>query len=222
MNGQNLAFITDPAWYIGQRAINSLAWFHFSNIREQQNNQLYMELIARKQGAFDLQEMKRSKQDGLSSRQVILAPVRQGDIRDPVINAYWCPFIQGMVLPGYVDVPRRNPAHRFIFTAAMNGCALVVTESPLGAHMMRVYHHQHPGSQPVNDLIKAQGQEVISYIAFDDYGRDNGSLPAPNGFNFLYYRKGGWRFALQPQLFNMVTQEVWLNPGIQTSLLDAY
>jgi hypothetical protein len=177
------------------------------------NQQRNIMLNALKQGNFDLQG------DGLA-QQVVLTPVGNVLQGEQPIAAYWCPFVQGNGLPGFVDIPRFNPQYRFVFTAAMNGCALMVTTSPLGPNMIRVYHHQHPGNAGINQLIQAQGQEVISFVSFDDYGNANQQVPAPNAFNFLYYRNGGWRFVLQPQTFNMVNHDVALNPAIQPQVLD--
>ncbi|WP_137936489.1 hypothetical protein [Chitinivorax sp. B] len=213
MNGHNALFMADPLWYIKQRAINGVAWF----MRGQANRANQMQntmLNTLKEGVFDLQG------EG-QAHQVTLTPVGQVLHGDQPIQAYWCPFVQGMVLPGFVDVPKVNPRCKFVFTAAMNGCALVVTESPLGANMIRVYHNQHPGNQQINQLIRNQGREVISFISFDDYGDANQQMPAPNAFNFLYYRNGGWRFVIQPQLFNMATHVVTLNPNIPTQISDA-
>ena len=213
MNGHNTLFRADPVWYIRQRAINGVAWF----MRDQANQAHQMQALMlnnAKQGAFDLQG------DG-QTPQVTLTPVGNVLHDDPPIHAYWCPFIQGNVLPGFVDVPRINPPYRFVFTAAMNGCALVVTNSPLGPGMIRIYHNQHPGNQNINQLIHNQGQQIVSFITFDDYGDVNQQMPAPNAFNFLYYRNGGWRFVLQPQLLNMFTHNVALNPNIQTQIIDA-
>jgi len=212
MNGHNLVFRTDPTWYVSQRAINGVAWF-MQNQANHANQQQMLVLNVAKQGAFDLQGHRQAQ-------QVVLTPVGNVHHGDQPITAYWCPFVQGNVLPGFVDIPRHNPQHRFVFTAAMNGCALMVTASPIGPNMIRVYHHQHPGNAGINQLIQAQGQEVISFISFDDYGDVNQQLPAPNAFNFLYYRNGGWKFVLQPQTFNMVTHDVALNPAIQSQILD--
>lgn len=212
MNGHNQIFISNPVWYVGQKAINGIAWF-MQNQAGHASQQQNLVLNVAKQGVFDLQG------DG-QARQVILTPVGNTQHGDQPIAAYWCPFVQGNVLPGFVDIPRYNPEHKFVFTAAMNGCALVVTASPVGSHMIRVYHHQHPDSAHINQLIQEQGPAVTSLIGFDDYGHVEQQDPAPNAFNFLYYRSGGWKFVLQPQTFNMITHDVALNPAILPKVLD--
>ncbi len=131
------------------------------------------------------------------------------------IDAYWAPYHAGGGLPGYTDVLRRNPPTRFVFTAGMNGCAFVVTDSPRGPAYMRVYHHQHPGdannqtqeSTSVWQAIANQGQQIISVSSFEDYG----GTPPPHGFNpvafnFLYYRNSTWVYVNQPQQFNALSR----------------
>jgi len=212
MNGHNLIFRTDPLWYVRNRAINGVSWF-MQNQANHANQLQNMVLNLAKEGSFDLR-------GGGQAQQVVLTPVGNVQHGDQPIAAYWCPFVQGNVLPGFVDIPRHNPQRRFVFTAAMNGCALVVTGSPLGPNMIRIYHHQHPDDANINGLIQAQGQEVISFISFEDYGDAAQQFPAPNAFNFLYYRNGGWRFVLQPQTLNMLTHDVALNPAIPPKVLD--
>ena len=213
MNGNNLTFLSDPIWYIRNRAINNIKWFkqvhRSAGLDRAAASNRVTALNVLKEGYFDLQG---SAQD----REVLLALVGDVGTGDRPISAYWCPFIQGNVLPGYVDIPRVNPVHHFVFTAAMNGCALVATHSPLGANMIRIYHNQHPDSAAINNLIAKQGQSMISIVKFDDYGVDF----APNAFNFLYYRNGGWRYVLQPQILNMLTDDVGINNGIPQQVLD--
>ncbi len=127
---------------------------------------------------------------------------------DAPIRAYWCPFIQGNVLPGFVDVPRAQPDSPFVFTAAMNGCAFVITDSPNHGYF-RVYHHQHPDSAFIWNLIHQQGQVVRSFLGFAEYGVAANVAPnavaAPNAFNFLHYQFGMWSYVVQRQHFNMLT-----------------
>ncbi len=122
------------------------------------------------------------------------------------VSGYWVPYHAGTELPGWADVPRDNPAHRFVFTAGMNGCAFEITESPLGPQYMRVYHNQHPESQLVNDKLKAQNQKLLSRADFSDYG--GAQLPPgknPVAFNFLYYKGGSWAYVFQPQSFDALS-----------------
>ena len=86
--------------------------------------------------------------------------------------------------------------------------------------MLRVYHHQHPDSAHINNLIKAQGQTVISSISASDYCHNDQKIPAPNAFNFLFYKEGKWKYAVQPQTFNMLTHDVALNPGMPAKVVN--
>jgi len=134
------------------------------------------------------------------------------------IGAYWCPFIQGNVLPGYVDLPRRNPDYNFVFTAAMNGCAFVATDSPQGANFFRLYHNQHPDSNNIWTLIHNQNQEVRSILSFDDYGQANVANGIGNAFNFLFYRNSNWVYITQPQILTP-NLDVRMNPNKQKQVI---
>ena len=123
------------------------------------------------------------------------------------IDAYWVPYHAGHGLPGYTDVLRRNPASNFVFTAGMNGCAFVITDSPEGAAYMRVYHHQHPDAQDIWNDIHNVGAQIISVAGFDEYG--GGALAHgmnPVAFNFLFYRNSNWNYVFQPQAFNALSR----------------
>lgn len=123
------------------------------------------------------------------------------------IDAHWVPYHGGLGLPGYTDVLKLNPASNFVFTAGMNGCAFVVTDSPKGAAYMRIYHNQHPDEKKVWDEIHSLGLQVISFAGFDEY--DSGVLADginPVAFNFLYYRNSTWHYVFQPQAFNALSQ----------------
>ena len=158
------------------------------------------------------------KVDG--ANEVILTPVGNVTHGDMPISAYWCPFIQGMQMPGYVDIPKHKPDYSFMFTAAMNGCALIVTETPGRSDMIRVYHNQHPHEETVNASIRKLGKPILSRLVFEDYGRDTGTLPAPNGFNFLYYSRECWMIYSQPQMLDLVTSKVMLNRSLPSRMLE--
>ncbi|BBO81734.1 hypothetical protein DSCO28_23000 [Desulfosarcina ovata subsp. sediminis] len=137
---------------------------------------------------------------GVNTVQVQMIP--QGGI-----DAYWVPYHAGHGLPGFTDVLRLNPPSKFVFTAGMNGCAFVVTDSPKGVAYMRVYHNQHPNVDSIWNDIHNVGMPVISYSGFEDYG--GGALPNgmnPVAFNFLYYRNGTWNYVFQPQAFNALSK----------------
>jgi hypothetical protein len=147
------------------------------------------------------------------------------------IDAYWVPYHAGTALPGHCDVLRSNPPVKYVFTAGMNGCAFVVTDSPRGPAYMRVYHHQHPGdatnqraeSRLVWQKIANQGQPILSISSFEDYG----GTPAPEGFNpvafnCLYYRNGTWVYLNQPQQFNALSKAAPKRQIGQTSIRSLF
>ena len=141
-----------------------------------------------KAGQFDLQPVAAP----LAPRpQVQFRPISNPAVMDVALTAYWCPYINGVVMPGFVDVPRRNPAHKFVFTAAMNGCAFIIADS-LVAGSFRVYHHQHPGNVVISALITAQTPNIVSMFTFADYGHANPPGGLPVAFNFLHYRNVSW------------------------------
>ncbi|MGY2398268.1 hypothetical protein [Pseudomonas sp. SDO5271_S396] len=210
MNNHNAAFKANPLVYIRDTAINSVSFFQKDALSGQRTTVLNM----MKMGTFDFV-------GGNEAAQVVLTPVGNVSHADVGIGAYWCPFIQGMGMPGFVDLPKYNPEYPFMFTAAMNGCALVVTPTPGDNSKIRVYHNQHPTQATVNQHISNQGQPIQSMVVFEDYGRNTGTLPAPNGFNFLYYRNGGWKIVTQPQKLDLVTSEVTLNRGLASLMVDA-
>ena len=190
MQGHNALFTGNFATYLNGVIVDNVSWF-----RNMANNGAVVGLGVPKAGQFDLLPTGINP----SRVQFRIAPVG-GIIGDAAIGAYWCPFDSGGELPGWVDLPMHNPAHNLMFTMAMQGCALVVTGSPLANHF-RVYHHQHPdmshAAAAVWGAIHAQGQPVISVYTFDDYGLAGLNGNAPNAFNFLLYRNGNWNYVTQ-------------------------
>jgi hypothetical protein len=128
-------------------------------------------------------------------------PVTSGVLgNEAPITAYWCPYKIGQEPPGYVDVPRRNPAYDFVFTGAMNGCAFVVTNSAKGGNFFRLYHLHNAGT--VSNWNMFANMQIITILTYDDYGYANneGSMDRiSTSFNFLYYRFGKWNIISQPQ-----------------------
>lgn len=202
MNGHNAAFLQNPLGYIQARTVNNLTWFRRAVMPANGatlgtlNNTLGLA----KFGMFDLEAVS------VSTVEFKVVGVAGGT--EPAIQAYWCPFIQGGGLPGWVEIPKRNPVSPFMFTAAMNGCRLVVTGR--SATHFRVYHHQHPDSggqlaASIWGAIAAEGHPIVSHFGYDEYGVGEGFPHAPNAFNFLYYRNGLWNYVSQPQFFDMAT-----------------
>ncbi|MBK8975647.1 MAG: hypothetical protein IPM29_06950 [Planctomycetes bacterium] len=189
MQGHNAQFVADPLGYMRGVVVDNVTWF-----RNIANAGAVGPLNIAKHGQFDLQFVEMNPE-----RKVLFTVANGPVLGDMPIAAYWCPFLAGNGLPGFVDVPRANPAHPFVFTAAMQGCALVVTDSPAGAGQIRVYHHQHPDNNAVWQQIGAQGQEPVSVLTFDDYGVEGA---ATNAFNFLWYRNAKWNFVTLAHNFN--------------------
>ncbi len=194
MNGHNAQFQADPNRYTNAWIINSVQWFR--NAQHGVNAQRNTLLGILKEGYFDFVPA-----GGINS--VTLTVIGNQNIGgEQPVSAYWCPFVQGNILPGYIDLPRQNPDFRFVFTAAMQGCALVATESPQGPNFFRLYHHQHPDSNNIWTLIHNQNQEVLSILSYADYGQANVANGVGNSFNFLYYRNSNWVYITQPQILS--------------------
>lgn len=110
----------------------------------------------------------------------------------------------GIPQMGFVDVPRQNPAHDFVFTGMMNGCALVFADSPVGRTHFRVFHYPNIDSYP---RFKSQmfwtGKPRWAVWTVEEYGSD----ADPNGFNFLHFDRGDnrWYLCCQPQTQHRVT-----------------
>ncbi len=211
MNGLNATFDADPLGFIENRAVNNLTWFRRAILPENGATlgMLNNAVNAAKAANVDLRPV-----DANTAEFNLVGG--GGLVGDAPIAAYWCPFLQGPGLPGWVDIEKLSPRRKFVFTAAMNGCRLVVTDcSP--SHF-RVYHNQHPdgGDAEANriwQLIAAQGHPIVGHFGYDEYGLVGGVPAAPNAFNFLYYRNSGWAFVSQPQTFDMVTLAVTRLPG---------
>ncbi|SPP32132.1 hypothetical protein ARAF_2025 [Arsenophonus endosymbiont of Aleurodicus floccissimus] len=60
--------------------------------------------------------------------------------------------------------------YKFVFTPAMNGCSLIVGNSPLGKNYIRIFHNQHPTNKKINDLIRKNTSDgnITDSLNFDD------------------------------------------------------
>lgn len=109
---------------------------------------------------------------------------------------------------GYVDIPKISPPYDFVFTGQMNGCDLIVSESPYNNHY-RVWHYQSPGDNPVYTYDNFP-LKVYAWISSNSYAGDvkNDEVSA---FNFLYYDKSQklWVVYSQPQKYRVVNDLVW-------------
>lgn len=102
----------------------------------------------------------------------------------------------GIPQMGFVDVPKQNPAHAFVFTGQMNGCALVFTDSPVGNTHFRVYHYPNVSSYPrFKTYLRWQGQRRKHVWTVEEYG----TAQEPDAFNFLHHDGNHWYLYCQPQ-----------------------
>lgn len=196
MHGANGSFVARPKVFLETNVVDNINWLREAGKPvDTVNRRLVFMADALKEANFDLVCGKDSQ--GMRVYDLRLCCDRTDN--DVPIRAYWCPFVQGDVLPGYVDIPRKNPEYQFLFTPAMNGCSFDITDSPNGADMMRVYHNQHPDSKSIKREI---GKDPISTFSFDEYGTKSN----PNAFNLMQYRDDGWHYISQPQQFTYGTR----------------
>lgn len=192
MNGMNTLFMNDPVWFLQNICVDNQA------MQLGGAGALTLtRLNAAKVGQFDL-----VLSGSAGANKVVLtdASIGSGHViaRDAPIPAYWCPFLPGGGLPGWVDVPRASPPLRFIFTAAMQGCAYAVTSSPAGAGFFRVFHNQHPTTASTWQAITQAGANVLSTLTYDQYG--GGGLT--NAFNILWRPpRKAWSYVSQTNRF---------------------
>ncbi len=210
MNGSNGQFIGSPDAFISANVVNNVRWMQKAGnpMASASERGLVSNADNRKRATFDL-----VREEVIGGKNVYdLVITQQAVVQDQAITAWWCPFYQGTGLPGYVDVPKNNPEHRFVFTPPMNGCSFVVAQSPLNANALRIYHNQHPGMDAVEKSIKSdlKDSEIISTFTFAEYGQGNN----PNAFNFMYFNNNSqWVFISQPQTLNMQTRQVGFRPA---------
>lgn len=213
MDGLNQRFAGDPLAFLARHAVNNILWWSQRHLQMHRESWLrHCVLEAAGEGWFDL--------SAGPGGQTVLKPVSDRGCGEPPIGAYWCPFIQGGGLPGFVEIPARHPRHVFVFTAAMNGCSLDITRSPRARDMLRVYHNQHPGQALCTRKILQQGEPILASVGFDRYGDPTLRQPAPNAFNLLYYTGGRWQCLVQPQQLDMFSQHVQRHPRMPPGLID--
>jgi hypothetical protein len=211
MNGHNNWFKGDPLHYVRRRLVDNLRMTSNPSTMAVQHGRLLDQL---KFGYFDL--------NGSALDLIVRFNPISGGGQRPVempLSAYWCPYKIGQEPPGFVDVAIRNPPHPFVFTGAMNGCALVVTPSPVAGHF-RVYHLHNAGTTANWNVFA--NTTMIAALTHNDYGYANHERAVDKistSFNFLYYRYGKWNIVSQPQFVvasdNSDTQTVRWNYAIK-------
>jgi len=197
MQGHNALFVANCLNYLNGVIVDNVNWF-----RNVANGGALAGVNLAKFGQFDL--MPSGINPARTQFRVAPPPPIIGDAG---IAGYWCPFLQGNGLPGWVDLPRVNPASNFMFTPAMQGCALVVTNP--GGGNIRVYHHQHPedthiAAAAIWGAINHLNHPIISILEYNDYGTAGLHGNAPNAFNFLYYRNATWNYVTQAHTLDNV------------------
>jgi len=210
MNGMNEFFMRDPVRFLRDVCVDN------KTMQEGiggANN--IVRLNGAKSGVFDL--VITGTHDQNQVRLTCVSPEAgyeiQGDLK---IEAYWCPFLSGGGLPGWVDVPRFNPESRLVLTAAMQGCAFVITDSPASAQYFRVFHNQHPEASSTWAAIQQSGvNSTISTFSYEEYGN---TIPGAGGgmtnaFNILWKPPGKkWSYVSQSNRF------VHLDTGLGTRI----
>jgi hypothetical protein len=199
MNGMNQLFTNDPVSFLGRVCVDNKAeQFRTDGL----NVADLLALNGAKSGSFDFDSADPNVNIMIATgRTVSIRRVcaTHPVVKDTAIQAYWCPFLAGAANQiGWVDVPRRAPQHGFIFTAAMQGCCYVVTNSPASPQCFRVWHNQHPTETASWQTINASGATTVySQLTYEQYGGD-----LVNAFNILWRPKGrAWCYVSQSNLF---------------------
>lgn len=215
MNGMNKLFMDDPIWFLNRICVD--------NKQMQEGNSGASNLVrlnASKWGVFDLVPVSGGRKVVLTYASPMSGHNVVGDV--PII-AYWCPFLAGGGLPGYVDIPRTNPPRRFMFTAAMQGCALVVTRTPNSTTTFRVFHNQHPEQASTWQAMAGQGLTgVISNLGYTDYGNPSGPDGGmTNAFNILWRKPGrAWSYVSQSNQFVPLPTGTLIERDLAKPILD--
>jgi hypothetical protein len=210
MNGMNQLFMNNPVAFLQDMCVDNKAIEEgLAGARQVAN------LNAAKSGVFDL-----AITGGNSVRLMYAGQDAGYQIKnDAPIRAYWCPFLNGAATSGWVDVPRRNPQWRLVLTAAMQGCAFVITNSPLSTDHFRVFHNQHPGEQRTWLAIQSAGAtQQYSDFSYERYGNPN---VVTNAFNLLWRPPGrAWSYVSQSNMFVPRPTSTAITRDLQKPILD--
>ena len=183
----------------------------------------YLEAVdAIGQISFDLKAFKKG-----GHKMVVIQTVPAGSMSsvwaglprpsDRPVTGYWFPYktltpqqleavkegkgpSEGM---GWVDFPMTAPAHPFVFTGSMQGCAIVVTLSPANPTThFRAYHYpnvsSYIGKEGDMSFTKwpKSGGDVCAWLDDSQYGASADDVDA---FNFLHFSGDQWRIYTQMQ-----------------------
>ena len=126
------------------------------------------------------------------------------------ITGYYFPYKNGTINDpntdcGWVDVPKTSPVYKWVFTGSMQGCEIVVVDSPLKANHYRFYHYQNASSNKKYRHQNWNGPTPIRYwLNFGEYGKDGiekDGLDArlhAYAWNFFHFTEDTWWHYCQP------------------------
>jgi len=176
----------------------------------------------RKKGKFDLEPSSEHRQmDFFRVCSPKDGAIPTGIGAEAPLRGYWCPYIpigtQGAGLQNvpYVEFPRNLPDRVFVFTGAMNGCSIVITDQ--GNGVLRLYHDSTHTMQMFahQNVITSLGYDANSGCAHTYAHAAPAQGVVPNSFNFLYRDNQGWHLVCQPQVIQIANLRVDFNPNIQ-------
>ncbi len=204
MNGKNPLFTLDPFGFASSYPINALN-MKASNTTTA-TNALSMARLATLDTArdayFDLEPASMTSNEAyLRAAFLGTSFVPSGPKADTLIHAYWVPYRShgqqghGIGNVPYVDLPTNAPLYNIMFTGAMNGCSLVVTD-PGTPNTIRVWHDSMHEANTFNGL------NVVARLDFDNASFNSphfyGDATNPASFNFLYFNNNHWYVVSQP------------------------
>ncbi len=218
MFGNNAYFIADPFNYVKQCVINNtnLGPSSGHNMSELEVRNLLAEMEQAKKGYFDLEQEVINGHMNVRLHSIVGNSHSSRRGMEKWIQAYYL----GYQMPGVqkdglqriprVDIPRTNPTHNFLFTGAMNGCSLIITEPANQLNTLRVWHDS------VKNVDTFKNETVVLRLDYDakkqfrdktglheslhTYSDTSGGVS--NSCNFMYYdtNSGHWVLVSQPQI----------------------
>lgn len=212
MNGMNKLFMADPVGFLKTNCVDN------KTMQEGIEGAKHVRLLnSAKMGAFDLVVV--------SDKLVRLAYASVPEIKnDAPIFAYWCPFLAGGDLPGWVDIPKVDPSYSLVLTAAMQGCAFVITNTPGSDKSFRVFHNQHPETKSTWAAMEKEGAtNIVSKFSYEQYGNamnEDGGMT--NAFNLLWKPpKKDWFYVSQSNKFVPMPKGTKIERDMAKPILDS-
>jgi hypothetical protein len=114
-----------------------------------------------------------------------------------------------------ITLKKYAPVHTIMFTGAMNGCSLVVTQAP----DPQAYWVFHDSVHDRETFAGGAAGRVLLRLDFEDSRYTYSEGDNVNSFNFLYFEHGQWYLVCQPQIIAQfgimpdVTERAKLNPN---------